>query len=133
MRLAPDDRRRYARQLALAEIGEDGQARILASRVALDEGADAGARAVAGAYLTRAGVSLVDAGDDAGARASVPAPDAVVALAGDAMLLEAARSLAGAVSAVEALKDILGLEACGAEALDLPCLGPETHVGRGRP
>ena len=127
MGLAPADRRRFARHLALPELGEAGQARILGARVALAGGGDPGAREVAALYLTRSGATIIGARPSPG-DVVVPSFDeaAVVAIAGDPLLLEAARGLAGALTAVEALKGLVGLEAKPPVALDVPCLGPET-------
>jgi hypothetical protein len=127
MGLAPADRRRFARHLALAEVGEAGQARILDARVALGDEGDPGAREVAALYLTRSGATVEGIGQSPGEVAARTVDEAaVLAIAGDGLLLEAARGLAGALTAVEVLKGVIGLEAKPVSALDVPCLGPET-------
>ncbi len=103
-----DDRRRFARQIALPEIGEEGQARLAGVRAALPVDADRRAAAVAEAYLLRAGVRLAPP-DEAEVIAPVPTTARVTAIAGDPSLLEAARSLTGALAAVEAMKRALGM------------------------
>lgn len=105
MALTSAQRARYARHLLLPEIGELGQARLLASsfRVA----GEPGARAVAGSYLERAGVSVQE---QAGATVSVLEDQGrLEALAGAPYLLEAARALAGAFAAVETIKSVVGI------------------------
>ncbi len=108
MALSQDDRRRFARHLSLGEIGEAGQARLVGLRAALPEDADRGAGAIAEAYLRRAGFELA-APADAEVIAQVPTTERVMAIAGDPSLLEAARSLTGALAAVDAMKRALGL------------------------
>jgi hypothetical protein len=93
-------RARYARQLSLAEIGEAGQSRLLAARIALDAHADSRARATAALYLERAGVSVVSETDAAHALIEVDP--------GDPALREAALFLSGALTAVEVIKTVLG-------------------------
>ena len=119
MSLRDDQRARFARHLLLPELGEAGQERLLASQARFPSDADAGARAVAAGYLERAGVAV--ANDDA--LAPEASRHAQVALgneaecarvAGRAELLEAARSLAGALAAVETIKTLAGLGSPGA-------------------
>jgi hypothetical protein len=127
------DKRRHARQLLLAEIGERGQERLCATRVQLAAGADPRAAAVARDYLERAGVQVMDppaaaaqtTGDDASAPTLAVVDSAGVrALAGHPDLDEAAAALAGAFAAVEAIKQALDLPR-GA-ALSVPLLFDRT-------
>jgi hypothetical protein len=114
-------RRRHARHLLLVEIGEAGQSRLCATRVAVSDGADAAARAVAEDYARRAGLALASEAD---AELALPDAAAIDALAGRAELRHAAAALAGAFAAVEAIKRALALGA----AAELPaglCLGEE--------
>jgi hypothetical protein len=108
--------RRYARQLLLTEIAEDGQARLCATRAGVPRALDARVAAVACDYLERAGLAVGDErerGTQAGARVELAAFDAeaVRALAGRAELEPAAAALAGAFAAVEAIKEALALGA----------------------
>jgi len=112
------DRRRHARQLLLAEIGERGQERLCATRVRLTGDGDARAAAVARDYLERAGLQLIDvqeasAHDDGDAsrelEVAIADSGALQALAGRPELEEAAAALAGAFAAVEVIKSALGL------------------------
>jgi hypothetical protein len=83
----------FARQILLREIGEEGQARLCAARVWLE--GDPRAVEVARDYLERAGVTV--------------APDGVALLIeGAAGRDDAAAVLAGAFTAVEAIKAIVG-------------------------
>jgi hypothetical protein len=93
-------RARYARHLSLAEIGEAGQSRLLAARIALDEHGDPSARATAALYLERSGASVVSEANDERALVEVEP--------GDPALREAALFLSGALTAVEAIKSVLG-------------------------
>jgi hypothetical protein len=104
--LAELDRVRFARHLLLPEIGQSGQARLLAASVRVSEGADEGALAVAREYLERAGVRLEREGEHT---LSLPSQAEVAALAGSPELVEAARALTGALAAVEAVKAVLHL------------------------
>lgn len=124
MALSPDDRRRFARQLSLGEIGEEGQARLRRTRAGLPEDCDRGAAAIAEAYILRAGMTLVPP-HEADVVAPVPTPAGLGVTAGDPMLLEAARSLTGALAAVEAIKRALGL------ATDVPPEPPALVAPRG--
>lgn len=111
MALTSAQRARYARHLLLPEIGELGQARLLACQVRVT--GDAGTRAVARSYLERAGVQV-----DEGAQSArhVPETACIEALAGAPFLLEAARALAGAFAAVETIKSVVGI----GQASELP-------------
>ena len=55
------DRRRYVRQMILAEVGDEGQARLEASTARV--GGQGLGHEVASAYATRAGFARVDGGD----------------------------------------------------------------------
>lgn len=115
MSLTDAQRRRYARHLLLAELGEHGQARLVASRVRFDADADAGAREVAQSYLARAGVEE-DAAE--GTPVDVMGYAALLQLAGRPELIEAARALSGALAAVEAIKALAGFGSTGTRGLD---------------
>jgi hypothetical protein len=99
------DRHRHARHLLLSEIGEQGQARLCATRVVFPESADPSAGAVARDYLTRAGLHVAPVG----IIAPVPCAAAIRTLAGRPELEPAAAALAGAFAAVEAIKAALDL------------------------
>jgi len=105
-------RRRYARQLLLGEIGESGQERLLATEFRCGAEGDAEARAVAADYLKRAGCPV----HERGATVHVPTASAVMRFAGSAELREPAAAIMGAFSAVEHLKEVLGI----AVASELP-------------
>ena len=60
--LSPDDRRRYARHLSIPEVGEEGQARLLASKVVLVGAGGLGSPAAY--YLAAAGVGTLTIVDD---------------------------------------------------------------------
>ncbi len=113
----PLARRRFARQLLLAEIGEAGQARLCASRVKMAEGADAQAGETARAYLERAGLQVV--AERTAVEAAVPSAAAIAALARSEMQRPAAAALAGAFAAVEAIKAALALQPRAALPADL--------------
>ncbi len=98
-------RRRYARQLLLGEIGESGQERLLAAGFRPGGDGDADAYAVAVEYLERAGCLA----DETGAEVRVPDASAVMRFAGSPALREPAAAVMGAFSAVEHLKEVLGL------------------------
>lgn len=115
--MEPLARRRFARQLLLAEIGEAGQARLCASRVRITAGADAQAAETARTYLERAGLPVVD--DGAAIEANVPSSVAIGALARNEAQRPAAAALAGAFAAVEAMKAALALDRPGALPQDL--------------
>jgi hypothetical protein len=106
MALSPDDRRRYARHLSLAEIGEAGQVRLLGARFRLDDGVDVRAADAARAYLTRAGL---EESPDAGLHVPLPTAEDVARRAGAAPLEPAVASMLGAFAAVEAIKGVLGV------------------------
>ena len=112
MSLDAAQRRRYARQLLVAEIGEPGQQCLLAARFRPDRRCDPDAYAVAAEYLERAGLCF----DAHSEHVKVADPQSVVRLAGTAELSKPAAVIAGAFAAVEHLKEVLGI----AEARDLP-------------
>jgi transposase len=94
--------RLYARQVILRELGQAGQARLCAGRVAIHAASAPEVAAVAGDYLQRAGLQVVvDATEH-----TLPLPDAaqVAATAGEPALLACAAWLHGAWAAVEAIK-----------------------------
>ena len=105
MNLDAAARRRYARQLLLGEIGEAGQERLLEAGFRLGADGDAGATAVAAEYLERAGCVA----DEAGTLLRVPNASAVMRFAGSSALREPAAAIMGAFSAVEHLKEVLGI------------------------
>jgi len=100
-------RRRYARQLLLGEIGEAGQERLLEAGFHRGADGDADATAVAAEYLERAGCCA----DRTGAELRVPDASAVMRFAGSPALREPAAVIIGAFSAVEHLKEVLGIAA----------------------
>lgn len=108
MTLRDDARRRHARQLLLAEVGERGQARLSGHEVGLR--GDPRAAEVAALYLSRAGVAVRD---DAASVLELADPDAVSRLAGRDELREAAAFVAGAFAAVEEIKRALEVGTAG--------------------
>jgi hypothetical protein len=132
MGLRVRDRARYARQLLLPQIGEVGQARLLAAVLRAPGDADPGTLAVACSYLERAGVRVATA-DHEVAHADVrvtdtlclPAEDELARIAGRVELLEAARALAGALSAVQAIARILRPGESPRPAFSIPVLSSE--------
>jgi hypothetical protein len=100
-------RRRYARQLLVGEIGELGQLRLLDAGFRRGAGGDVEATAVAAEYLERAGCSS----DEAGTELRVPDASAVLRFAGSPAFREPAAAIMGAFSAVEHLKEVLGIAA----------------------
>jgi hypothetical protein len=67
------------------------------------DGADAETASIASEYLARAGVQVGSQGHEV----RLPSSAEIELLAGDPLLVEAARALAGALAAVEAVKAIL--------------------------
>lgn len=98
-------RRRYARQLLLDEVGEAGQLRLLTSRFRREEACDADAFEVAAQYLARAGCVA----DPRGKPVQVPGEAEILRFAGTERLREPAAAILGAFSAVERIKETLGL------------------------
>jgi hypothetical protein len=105
VRLDAAARRRYARQLLLGEIGESGQECLLDAGFHRGADGDVDAYAVAAEYLERAGCSR----DDNGAAVVVPNESAVTRFAASPALRESAAAIMGAFSAVEHLKEVLGV------------------------
>jgi hypothetical protein len=100
-------RRRYARQLLVGEIGEAGQERLLDARFRRGADGDEDAYAVAADYLRRAGCSA----DENGTALRLPSAEAVTRFAGSPELEESAAAIMGAFSAVEHMKEVLGIAA----------------------
>ncbi len=126
MSLTARERTRYARHLLLPEVGLSGQARLLSAQVELAGDGHPVAAAFARTYLERAGLKVQ--GEPSAASLQIPVADAstVARLAGHrAALLPAAAALSGALSAVEAIKEILRLGERGDVALAELALGPE--------
>jgi hypothetical protein len=98
-------RRRYARQLLLGEIDEAGQERLLEARFRGTKSSDAEAFAVAADYVERAGCRP----DEDGTPLVVPDEAAVAEFAGHSALKAPAAAVMGAFSAVEHLKELLGV------------------------
>jgi len=114
--LSSRDRTRYARQLLLPQLGEAGQVRLLAATLHVGAEADAGALAVARSYLERAGVRVLDPSGTHDAALQGDSAELLVAtvsqidgIAGEPVLREAARALAGALAAVGAIQTLAGL------------------------
>src|SRR5688500_9838084 len=108
----PTQRRRYARQLLLTEIGERGQVALCATHACIADRADTRAAEGAAQYVERAGIALAPLdleGEKPALAIAVPSSDAVGTLAGDLRLREAAATLAGSFAAVEAIKCALGV------------------------
>jgi hypothetical protein len=98
-------RRRYARQIVLRELGPTGQARLCASTAVHANGADARVAAVARAYLERAGLQQQPAAEGGNVVAVHGAgTEAVQACAGAPELEDCAAWLLGAWAAVETIK-----------------------------
>lgn len=106
MSLDATARRRYARQLLLGEIGEAGQERL--SRAGFRRGAacDPAAYAVAAEYLLRAGCPESESDGTPLQRSTA---DDVMHFAGSPSLRAPAAAVLGAFSAVEHLKEALGV------------------------
>ncbi|MEM7136857.1 MAG: hypothetical protein AAF500_09785 [Myxococcota bacterium] len=98
-------KRRYLRQLLLAEIGEAGQERLVAERFKAGASCDPRAYVVAADYLQRAGC-----GEDAarGAPITSPTRDEVIRFAGCDALVPHAAAILGAMSAVARIKRATG-------------------------
>ena len=94
-------RRRYARQILLAEIGIDGQERLCAQTIGEFQG-DSRAANVAERYLKRAGLV-----EGEGPTVSLPTSNDIATIAGTPNLEVAAAYLVGALSAVETIKSSL--------------------------
>jgi len=127
MGLRVSDRARYARQLLLPQIGEVGQARLLASSLQAPAAADAGTLAVTRVYLERAGVRVIEGspeGDLSPQRLpSLPSSEVLARIAGRPELHEAARALVGALAAVQAIQSVV--RASPQPAFSIPVLSSE--------
>ena len=96
---------RFARQISLPEIGEAGQARLLASSVACGA-SEAGA--VAALYLERAGLHVVrEASAPDAAELPAASEGFLRSLPSDARLAHAHAWLRGSLIAVEAIKRVV--------------------------
>lgn len=120
--LSDAQKRLYARQITLAEIGAEGQAQLCAVELAIDAGADPRAAEVAREYLSRAGVQLREQ-----ATQVVPVADqpSVRALAGEPELEACAAWLAGSFAAVEAIKTVTGIGTPAQLTATALCAEPE--------
>jgi hypothetical protein len=112
MGLSEAQRARYARHLLLPELGEAGQLRLLAASARPQGTPDAGALEVARGYLSRAGLRV--SGEPGAIALELPDAGALARLAGTPALVEAARALAGAFAATEAIKAAAGIGSRGA-------------------
>ena len=106
MKLDPATKRRYLRQLLLSEIGESGQARLLATEFC--RGADCGREEydVAAEYLRRAGCTE---SDSFGSPVHARVEGTVKALVDELGRGTPAAAVIGALSAVEHLKQSLSI------------------------
>jgi len=102
--LTDEQRRLYARQVLLRELGPSGQARLCQSRVAIGGKADARAARVAHDYLQRAGLRIGAERDAQVVPVVLPSAERVRQLAGDPALADCAAWLLGAFAAVETIK-----------------------------
>jgi len=108
--LTARERTRYARHLLLPEVGLSGQERLLAAQVRLAGDGHPSAVEVARTYLERAGLKVLASESEETPAVPVADVSAVERLAGhQTALLPAAAALAGALSAVEAIKEVLRL------------------------
>lgn len=107
--LTEEQRRLYARQVLLRELGPSGQARLCESRVALAGQADARAARVAHDYLQRAGLRVTSERDPAVVPVALPTAERVREVAGDPVLADCAAWLLGALAAVETVKQCAGV------------------------
>ena len=105
MSLDATARRRYARQLLLGEIGEEGQERLSTADFRPGAEGDMDAYAVAAEYLRRAGCRE---GESDGTPVHGSTVDAVTHFAGSPSLHGPAAAVLGAFAAVEHLKNALG-------------------------
>lgn len=130
MELSDAQRARYARHLLLPELGEAGQLRLLGARTRAADGADPGTVAVARSYLSRAGLGVATGACEAEVALQLPDTRAVAELAGAPELAEAARALAGAFAAVEAVKAAARIGEQGALQISLAASlrEPESEV-----
>jgi hypothetical protein len=129
-RLSPEQKRRYARQVLLAEIGEAGQLRLCRTRVRIGAASDPRAAAIATDYLLRAGMVVTT--EDAAPELVLGAAGAIDTLSGDSGFGHAAAALAGAFSAVEAIKAALGAGTPANLPTDLVLAGRSTPESTSR-
>jgi hypothetical protein len=111
--LTEEQRRLYARQVLLRELGPGGQARLCQSRVALGAGADPRAARVAHDYLQRAGLRVTGDRDASVVPVALPPAERVREVAGEPALVDCAAWLLGALAAVEAVKLCAGVGEAG--------------------
>jgi len=105
--MSSNDQVRYERQIRLPEVGEAGQARLAASAIVLR--AAGPAQEIEATYLKRAGASVTE-GTPAERETAVDAKAHATALAGLGVRDSEARVVAeGALRALEAMREILGL------------------------
>jgi hypothetical protein len=102
--LTEEQRRLYARQVLLRELGTAGQARLCESKVVISDDGHALATRVARDYLERAGVALHGEPSSDATSVAVATSERVQALAGAAELADCAAWLLGAWTAVETIK-----------------------------
>jgi hypothetical protein len=102
--LTDEQRRLYARQVLLRELGMAGQARLCESKVVLAQGGDALVTRVCHDYLERAGLALHGESSQDATAIAVPSSERVQTLAGTAALADCAAWLLGAWTAVETIK-----------------------------
>lgn len=122
MALRDDQRRRFARHLLLAELGDTQQAALCDAQLHFGPETNAGVRRTAEDYLQRAGVQTASGGE---ASTVVGASDeSVRRVAGQPALTAAAEALLGALEAVEQIKRITGAGSAGSFPPNLT-LSPE--------
>ena len=125
MTLPADDGARYLRQLMLAEVGAEGQARLGGAVVRLSGGSSA-SRAHAADYLQRAGLGVhTDGGPTQPASADAPPLELLRPLASPAALAPAMDLFLGALTAVEGIKQVLGVGQPAALPANLFLLGDD--------
>jgi hypothetical protein len=118
--LSDEDKRRFARQILLPEIGLAGQERLAAAEASWPCELDPRSRAIAADYLARAGMRLSASGAEAASRSALQVPLVTRAdverVAGDRELEDCAAWLLGALCAVETIKSALGVGVAGSPA-----------------
>lgn len=107
--LSPDARARYSRHLLVTEIGEAGQARLLATRVKLCPGGHPLAAEVATRYLEAAGVCVTTRREPA-VGVMVPSAEVLAAREPRPELEAVEAALAGALAALDVVRGTLGWE-----------------------
>jgi len=144
--LSDPQKRRYARQILVDELGLAGQERLCGAAVQPSAAADPEAAAVALDYLARAGLrcegepSPLTAAGGPALPVEIETSAAVHALAGDPLLYDCAAWLAGAFAAVETIKRAAsaGVEgrldpALTLQASSAPSAGRDHEPGRNAP